>query len=198
MRVTLQADVDIISSVELDTSFSSSSDYIEYCVYDENQNKIYPPTSRELLTYTIKDDHINLDPIQDLQSFGYDEGNYYINYYFYKKLLGSSIQSNYYISEISGDRTELRLASSVIENDVIISSSNDFIEYRDSQTYFVDFYINFGNNNLVIANNIQLDTRVDDNPTVLIKLYEPLPSSFDLKSQCWVVENISNAEGLSS
>ena len=189
-----QADVDIISSVELDTSFSSSSDYIEYCVYDENQNKIYPPTSRELLTYTIKDDHINLDPIQDLQSFGYDEGNYYINYYFYKKLLGSSIQSNYYISEISGDRTEVRLASSVIENDVIISSSNNFIEYRDSQTYFVDFYINFGNNNLVIANNIQLDTRVDDNPTILIKLYEPLPSSFDLKSQCWVVENISNAE----
>jgi len=191
-----QEDVDIIPSSEFDTAFSgSSNDYIEYYVYDENQNLIYPPTTEELLTYTVQDSNVLLYPSQDLQRQQFDEGNYYINYYFYRKHLSSSIQENYYISEISADRTEIRLDSSVISNNSIISSSNNFIEYRDTQDYFVDFYINFGSNDLIIANNIKLDTTVDNNPTVLIKLYEPLPSSYDIKSQCWVIEDLSNPQG---
>ena len=190
-----QEDIDIIPSSEFDTAFSSSTDYIESYVYDENKNLIFPPTTQELLTYNIKDGNVNLNPIQDLQTQQFDEGNYFINYYFYRKHLGSSIQEKYYISEISADRTEIRLDSSLIENDTIVTSSNNFIEYRDSKDYFVDFYLNFGSNNLVIANNIKLDTTVDDNPTVLIKLYEPLPADFDLKSQLWVVESISEAQG---
>ena len=190
-----QEDIDIIPSSEFDTVFSQSTDYIEYYVYDENQNLIFPPTTQELITYNVKDGNVNLDPIVDLQRQGFDEGNYYINYYFYRKHLGSSVQDKYYISEISADRTEIRLASSLIDNDTIISSSNDFITYRDTQDYFVDFYLNFGDNDLVIANNIKLDTTVDDNPTVLIKLYAPLPANIDLKTQCWVVENISEAQG---
>ena len=190
-----QEDVNIISTSEIDTEFSSSSDYIEYYVYDENQNKIYPNNTEELLTYTIKDGHVDVNPKQDLQRQQFDEGNYFINYYFYRKHLGSSISENYYISEISGDRTEIRLSSSTIANDTIISSSNDFIEYRENQNYFVDFYLNFGSNDLIIANNIKLDTTIDDEPTILVKLYEALPPNYDLKSQCWVVENISNAQG---
>jgi hypothetical protein len=190
-----QKDIDIISTSEVDTAFSQSTDYIEYYVYDENQNLIYPNNTEELLTYTIKEGHVNLDPIQDLQRLGFDEGNYFSNYYFYRKHLGSSIQENYYISEISANRTEIRLSSSTIANDTIISSSNDFIEYRENQNYFVDFYLNFGLNDLIIANNIQLDTTVDDDPTILIKLYEPLPSNIDLKSQCWVIEDLSTSKG---
>ncbi len=106
-----QEDVNIIPSSEVDTAFSQSTDYIEYYVYDDNKNLIFPNNTEELFTYTIKDGHVNLDPIQDLKSLGYDEGNYFINYYFYKKHLSSSIQENYYISEISADRTEIRLDS---------------------------------------------------------------------------------------
>ena len=190
-----QQDVDIIPASEVDTAFSQSIDYIEYYVYDENQNIVFPNNTEELLTYTIKDGHVNLKPIQDLQRLGFNEGNYYANYYFYRKHLGSSIQENYYISEISADRTEIRLDSSVITNDTIISSSNNFINYRESKDYFVDFYLNFGSNNLIIANNLQLDTTVDDNPTILIKLYEPLQSDFDIKSQCWVIEDLSSPQG---
>lgn len=190
-----QEDVNIIPSFEFDTAFSQSTDYIEYYVYDENQNLIFPPVTQELITYSVKEGNVTLDPIQDLQRQQFDEGNYYINYHFYRKHLGSSVQEKYYISEISSDRTEIRLASSLIDNDTIISSSNEFIEYRELQDYFVDFYLNFGSNNLAIANNIKLDTLIDDNPTVLIKLYEPLPGNIDLKAQCWVVENISEAQG---
>jgi hypothetical protein len=46
---------------------------------------------------------------------------------------------------------------------------------------------------LIIANNILLDSTDPNNPTVLIKLYEPLPQQFDLQSQLWVVTQVANS-----
>mgnify|MGYP006872221083 CR=1 FL=1 len=83
---------------------------------DENQNLIYPQTTEELLTYNIKEGHVLLDPKQDLQRLNFDEGNYYINYNFYKTHLSSSLNSKYYIEEISSDRKEIRLNSTTIDN----------------------------------------------------------------------------------
>ena len=185
-------DISLISTSSLDTDFSQSTDYIEYYVFDENQNLIFPSSTTELLTYTVKDGHVMLDPKQDLTRLGYDEGNYYINYSFYRKHLNSDISNKYYIEELSSDRTEIRLNSTIISNEDIQSSAEKFILYRDTQNYFVDFYLNFGDNNLVIANNIKLDVTDEDEYSIIIKLYEPLPLDFNLKSQCWVIENISN------
>ncbi|MDA7616919.1 hypothetical protein N8579_00920 [bacterium] len=187
-------DSSLIEQFEIDTSFTQSSDYIEYYIFDENQNLIYPQITEELLTYNIKEGHVLLDPKQDLQRLNFNEGNYYINYNFYKTHLNSSLSSKYYIEEISSDRTEIRLNSTTIDNELIESSTNSFIEYRSTQSYFVDFYLNFGENNLVIANNIKLDVINENDYSVLIKLYEPLPIELGLKFKCWVVESISTPQ----
>ena len=187
-------DVSLISSQELDTNFSQSTDYIEYYMFDENQNLIFPSKTEELLTYTVRDGHVLLDPKQDLEREDFNEGTYYINYNFYRKRLNSSISTKYYIQEISSDRTEIRLNSNTISNDDVQSSTQEFIQYRDSQDYFVDFYLNFGDNNLIISNNIKLDVTNEDDYSAIIKLYEPLPTDFNLKSQCWVIETISSAQ----
>jgi hypothetical protein len=50
-------------------------------------------------------------------------------------------------------------------------------------TFLLDFFLDFGDNQLVIANNILLDTSNLEDPTVLIKLYEPLPVNFSLKDE---------------
>jgi hypothetical protein len=186
-------DSEIIANFEIDTIFSQSTDYIEYFVFDENQNLVYPPTTQELLTYSVKNGDVLFSPDQDLSGLGFDEGIYYISYYFYRKRLASSISSNYFISNISSDRTEIILDSNTISPEDIISSTNEFIQYRNQSNYFVDFYLNFGSNKLVIANNIRLNNIAND-PTILIKLYEPLPSEFDVKSQLWVVEQISTPQ----
>ena len=118
-----------------------------------------------------------------------DSGTYYITYNFIDLLLNSSPTNTYYISEISNDRTELRLSSTNLSDEQIINGATDFIsQYNLSSSYFPDFYLNFGQNDLIIANNILLQ----DN-TVLIKLYEPLPDKFDLKSELWVVNKIANS-----
>ena len=59
----------------------------------------------------------------------------------------------------------------------------------------MDFYLNFGDNQLVIANNIQLDNQDPNNPTILVKLYEALPDNFDLNSMLWVVTSIEEPIG---
>jgi hypothetical protein len=53
--------------------------------------------------------------------------------------------------------------------------------------------LNFSLNKLIIANNVLLDNTDPTNPTVLIKLYEPLPTEFDVKSELWVVDKIADS-----
>jgi len=186
------SDESLIVSNDLDTAFSGSTDYIEAYVYDENKNI---QTSQVPFTnYSVTEGDVVLTPSNDLERLGFDIGSYYISYDFYRPRLASTLNTQYYISEISSDRTEIRLDSTQIDNALLISSSLEFIAYRDTAEFFVDFLLNFGNNQQVIANNIELDLVDEDNPTILIKLYEALPATFSLKSQCSVVEQISTPQ----
>lgn len=183
-------DQKLLTVSELDTIFSSSTDYIEVSVYDENQNKIYStPEGEVLTTYNVKEGDILLQPQQDLERLGFDIDSYFINYNFYRKRLNSNSTQKYFISQISSDRTEIAIDSNNIELDQILTSSAEFIQFREDADYFVDFYLNFGSNQYVIANNIKIN-----NEQVLIKLYEPLPDEFDVKSTLWVVEVISTPQ----
>ena len=188
------SDSQLIVQSQLDTVFSKDTDYIEYYVYDQNQNLIYPGSTIPLLDYDVRDGDVLLNPQKDLENTGFDIGVYNILYTFYRKRLSSNTSEKYFIANISSDRTEIRLDSNVISNDLIISSSNEFIQYREAAEYFVDFYLNFGNNQTVIANNIKLETDEGIDPTVLIKLYEPLPPNFGIKDELWVVEELSDPQ----
>ena len=188
------ADSELIVQSQLDTVFSKDTDYIEYYAFDQSQNLIYPGATIPLLNYDVRDGDILLDPQKDLIDTGYDLGTYTILYNFYRKRLSSDIAQKYFISDISSDRTEVRLDSNIISNELIISSSNSFVQYRENAEYFVDFYLNFGLNQTVIANNLKLETEEGIDPTVLVKLYEPLPSNFNVKDELWVVEELSTSQ----
>jgi hypothetical protein len=155
-------DQSLISSFELENSFTSSVDYIEYTVYDFNQNLLL--YIDRLSNYLIINNQIQIDPEADLLAYGFDEGQYIANYSFFKNILGSSNDNTYYISEISSDRTEVRLDTTLIDNNFVISSTNEFATQLQQANYYKDFYLNFGNNNLVIANNVLLDTSDPNNP----------------------------------
>ena len=187
-------DSSLIASFELDTNFSSSTDYIEYSVYDANQVMIFPAdtsTSAISTTYSVTEGNVNLMPEKELNNLGFFEGTYYVNYEFYRNRCRSNQNNRYYIKEINSDRTEIRLASNDILSSPLVSSVNEFEQYRNASTYFVDFYLNFGGEDIVIANNIKVDNGDPTEPTVLVKLYEALPAVLDTKSQCWIVESLS-------
>ena len=183
------SDESLISSLIEENKFDLNTDYVEFIVYDLNNNQIYPGGSDLSFTnYSILDNDIYVNPQTDLQLGSIDTGVVNVLYNFLRKRLLSSPQSTYYISEISSDRTEIRLDSTIIDRAQIIASTNEFISYRGQDETFPDFYLNFGSNILLIANNIQLDT---DN-TILIKLYEPLPQNLTINVSLWVVEKLSN------
>ena len=189
-----EKDLNLISIEDLDTSFDEKTDYIEHYVFDESQNLI-SPNDLPLQNYSIRDGHVYVDPQQDLENLGFDEGNYFVNYYFYRNQANSSYNKRFYISEINSDRTEIRLSSNILSAEEIIEGATKFIEYRDAQEYFVDFYLNLGFNNLAVANNIRLDDEDEENPTVLIKLYNPLDTDVELKSTLWLIEDINLTKG---
>ena len=175
------------SSIE-QNQFDTNTDYVEYFIFDLNNNKISPSGNDATFTdYTILDNEIYVNPETDVLNRDIDTGTVNSLYNFYRKWASSSPQSTYYISEISSDRTEIRLDSNLISREEIITSVSQFVSYREVDETFPDFYINLGSNILFIANNIKLDT---DN-TVLIKLYEPLPANITLKTSLWIVEKIS-------
>jgi hypothetical protein len=186
-------DLSLIQTQEVEISFNPETDYIEYYVYDINGNTLieningYPG-------YKLIDNQVSIDPLKDLTAYGYDQGAYNTLYNFLRRRLSSNPFKTYFISEISSDRTELRLDTTDILDFEVVGTTTSFIqEIQSSLLQYIDFYLNFGNNQLVIANNLLLDNTDPTNPTILIKLYEPLPDQFTLKSQCWVVEQIANS-----
>jgi hypothetical protein len=186
-------DTSLITSNVFETTFDPKSDYIEYFIYDLNNTILY---SNEIgyPNYTLEDNQLFIDPVSNLQTQGFTEGEYNTLYNFYTPKLGSSSLNKYYISEISSDRTEIRLDTTSIPNGEVISTTNDFIsQIQNSSNGYLDFYLNFGSNQSLIANNVLLDTSDSNNPTVLIKLYEPLPTEFLLKTECWVVEQVAES-----
>ena len=185
------SDSSLITSFNIDTTFNSQTDYLEYFIYDLNGNILVQNVSG-YPGYKLINNNVVLNPETDLKAFGYTEGQYNTLYNFLSPKLSSNNFNPYFISEISSDRTEVRLDTTSIPNALVISSSLELISNIQNTTgSYYDFYLDFGDNNLVIAVNALLDTTDDNNPTVLIKLYEPLPQQFTTTSQCWVVTQVS-------
>jgi hypothetical protein len=185
------SDENLISNQEVTSTFNPESDYVEYYIYGLNNSLLYPSLEDGTVPYSlysILDNELFIDPSLDLETYGFEQGSYNVLYNFYSNRLSSSFSTQYFISEISSDRTEIRLDSNEIEDADIISSVSAFIAERQTDEYFPDFLLNFGSNRTVIANNIALDGN-----TVLIKLYEPLPNQFSIKSTLWVVEEVASA-----
>jgi hypothetical protein len=187
-------ETNLIPSFEINTVLTDNS-YIEYFVYDINKTILY--SSYNFSQYTVlangqsaglnnEISQIIVDPEQSLTNTGFSEGEYVTYFNFLNKKIGSNLEQ-LFISEISSDRTEIRLDSTVLTEFSIVDQTTNFVIERENSPYFLDFYLNFGDNRLVIANNVLLDDQDPNNPTILVKLYEALPENFDLNSTLWVV-----------
>ena len=188
------ADDSLISYYTEEVTFDPTQDYLEYFILDLDKNILFSNVAG-YPNYKIHNTEILIDPQNDLELQGYEEGQYYTVYNFLKRKLDSSPNSTLYIQSISTDRTEVRLNTTSISNLNLITLTDELARsLSDSSTQDVDFYLDFGDNKLVIANNIFLDNTNPSDPTVLVKLYEPLPTEFTLQSQCWVVQQVAESQ----
>jgi hypothetical protein len=193
-------DLLLIQSTEVSTNFNPQTDYVEVFVYglggdliDTDYNYVNYSTNPDSSNVSAQQyvlNNIKINPVVDLESYLLDTGTYIINYNFYKSFFSSSIDTPFYIKEISSNRTELRLATNYLNPTQLSEASAEFSASRFDRL-LDDFYLNFGDNNILIANNFLLDNTTTDY-TLLVKLYEPLPEKYSVKSQTWIVDKISN------
>ena len=131
---------------------------------------------------------IEIDPTSDLQKLGFTSGLFKVQYNFFTSILSNiGVSSNLFIKEISADRTEVRLASTSIPNNQIESIVTSMIDKINNTSYYVDYLLNFGNNEQYVAVNVALN-KATSGYEVLFKLYRPLPPKVQLKQTLWVVE----------
>lgn len=192
-------DKSLIQSNYINSSFGDPNDKMEVFIYDVNGNLIdsvydfkdYTPY-QTINSETNKFDRVLIDPVENAKSRGYDRGSLTIQYNFFKNLFNSSDITRYWIKDISPSRTELRLSSQTISDTTIQNGYSQYQAYTSLKNYFSDFYLNFGNNEQIIAINAAIES--DDSGTyLLIKLYEPLPFDYDIKTQLWIVDKLSES-----
>lgn len=192
-------DKSLIQSNYINSLFGDPNDRIEVFIYDVNGNLIdtiydfkeYTPY-QSINSETDKFDRILIDPVENAKSRGFNRGSLNIQYNFFKNLFNSSDTTRYWIKDISPSRTELRLSSQTISDTSILNGYNQYQAYISLKNYFSDFYLNFGNNEQLIAINAAIEV-TDTANYLLIKLYEPLPFDYDIKTQLWIVDKISDS-----
>lgn len=136
---------------------------------------------------------LTLDPVQDVKDLGYESGDVKLLYHFLNDLYSDSrISTQFYIEDISPDRTELRLSTLSLTPEQVLTFTNTLKSKIEGQSYFGGFRLNFKNNDLLIAVNV--DTLQDNlEQVVLVKLYEPLPSDYGVKDTLTIVEEVSDS-----
>ena len=115
-------DLNLLSSQTIKEDFGKQNDYIEYFVYDAGGNLLninYSYKNFKLPTTSYIDPVngslpiIEIDPISDLQNLGYSSGEFKVQYNFFNNKISDPQQSGLFLKEISADRTELRIGSTV-------------------------------------------------------------------------------------
>jgi len=193
------ADINLLSPQLLKEDFGQQNDYIEYFVYDAGNNLLN-------INYSYKDfkspstSYVNpiggtlpiieIDPVKDLQNLGYSSGEFIVQYNFFNNQV-SDPNAELFLKEISSDRTEIRVGSTVLTNKEIETAALSLINAYTGSAYFVDYLINFGNNEQVVAVNVALN-KIDSGYEILFKLYQPLPDTIEDKSTLWVVKEKVN------
>ncbi len=196
-------DLTLLSIAPVPSLFNPSAHRVEYTI--QSLGRSYALTNYNFTDYQVVTDtvsyssdfsttyEISLDPEKNLLNAGFSQGSYNVIYNFFSNELNSSFENqNYFIKSISPDRTEVRLGSNVLANFDLKILVNQFKNQLNELTYFQDFYLNFGDNELVIANNILLD-ETSTQYEILINLYEPLPPQFNVKDTLWIVTKVADS-----
>jgi hypothetical protein len=98
---------------------------------------------------------IEIDPVKDLQNLGYSSGEFKVQYNLFTNKISNS-NAELFLKEISADRTELRVGSTILTNEQIESGSLELINEYTGSPYFVDYLLNFGDNTQVVVVNVAL------------------------------------------
>ena len=198
-----EKDLEVVNTYVLNSSFIPLEHRVELHIYSLESELLYSDTNYTNYSFLqnsetagrVGANEITLDPIRDIISAGFANGGVKTVYNFVDNLYSETkTGSEFYIEEISNDRKEIRLLTNQITNSDVEKYTEVLIEKLQSTSYFSDFKLNFGKNDLVLGVNIKLQDFRGFN-SLIVKLYEPLPSSYGVKDLLTIEDKVSNSVG---
>jgi hypothetical protein len=190
-------DLNLLSPEIKNQYFGFKDDYIESFIYDTSNNLLvsnYNYKSFKLpANYGLDVNNtlpiIEIDPIQDLQNLGYISGEFLTQYHFQKRYISNPDSAELFISEISSDRTEIRLNSISLTSEDLQSLSEKLIQDIEVSTDTKYYLFNLPQNQQFLIINVAIDNE-SPTPTLLLKLYSPLSDVVQIKEGGWITEEI--------
>ena len=196
-----QADLNLIKQYQINSLFDTNKNFVELYITDlvgnivesDNNYSSYKLLGTAQSAGKEGASILTIDPAEDSRAYGYENGGVKLLYHFLNDLYTTDkTTTQFYISAISPDRTELQLQNLDLTNEEIVNYTTAVRDRLTTQSYFNEFRLDFGNNDLLIGINI--DTLVvEENQTVVVKLYEPLPITYNEKSTLSIVETVSDS-----
>ena len=197
-----EADLSLIDNYEINKQYNFDKHYIESHFYSIYNTKLLSVYDYELPTEVIVNNEdlsattvsqLSLRPQDIAVEYGFVQTDVSIVFHFLNDLYTiDNAKQSFYIQDISQDRKEILLYSDKIETNQLINITEDLKEhFRDNQ-YFEELWLNCGENDLFIITNV--DTyELENKFTIALKLYEPLPKRYGIKSFVQVVEKVSDS-----
>jgi hypothetical protein len=183
---------ELVASKDMTRLFGLPEDYIQFFVYS-NTNTLLN-INNNFQEYSVTDNKlITFDPEKNISDLGYRVGTYNLYYNFLRPLLTLNPSPDLFIQSISQDRLELRISSTAESDSVLYSNAISYIDLVQNRNYFIEFYVDLGNNNLVAASSLAIEQSVDST-SIIIKLFEALPSNITVNYPINVVEKIVNSQ----
>lgn len=196
-----QEDTTLVNNFQLNQLFDSNKHSVELHIYNlagELQESEYNYINYKELGNAASAGKegasiLTIDPIADVELYGYDNGGVKLFYNFINDLYTENRSTvEFFIDSISPDRTELRLKTFNLTPGEVISFTSDIKTKLETQSYFNEFRINLLNNDLYIGVNIDTLQEAEDT-VVTVKLYEPLPEEILEKATLSIVELVSDS-----
>lgn len=193
-------DKTLISNFQVNSLFDSKSHRVELHIYSLDGELIEskPTYTNESFLQgsqtagTAGAASLTLFPEQDVINYGYEYGEVKLVYNFLNNLYSNTKTGpNFFIEEISPDRTEIRLLTTLITDQEISNYTQIVQEKLNSTSYFADFRLNFSGNELIIGTNIKTQN-YKNGTSIVVKLYEPLPEQYTIKNTVQIEEVVSD------
>lgn len=190
-----------ISNFPINSSFRPFEDKIELHLYGDDDvliSSVYDSKSYKFLqgseiANSGKASEVSIDPIEDAIAQNFSLGGVKLVYNFLDNLYSyQQSGGEFFIEEISEDRTEVRLLTNQISEQAVLDATAAIEEDLQSDSFFNDFRLNVKNNDLLIGINIKVQ-KYRDFQSVVVKLYEPLPIEYELKTLLTIDRVISDS-----
>ena len=189
-NILTQQEQNLVASTEMTRFFGVSGDFVQLFIYTDLGTLVFNnPNFQE---YSVTENkEINFDPAYDVESAGFRLGTYNMVYNFLRPLLTQNPNLDLFINSISPDRKEIKVRTTT-NNDLFFSNAVAYIDLIQSRDYFIEYYLDFGNNNLITALSLAAEKDIFGTATVIIKLENPLPQNIIVNSPLNVVEKVVN------